>query len=271
MPDGGEARVALVQVLHLPARRLEEVRVDPLALRDAVGALEVPVAGARLVGDAPGPVEEPVHDEEVLAQPPLGEPDALEEAPPVELAPRAHVEEPVVVHLGDGVGEIERAGRALPRLLDDRAVVEDIGDSAHREVAAEGDGGTQEPLVHERLDEVVAVDEADPIAARDVDARVPSRREAAVRLVDDPDARVPRRVPVANRGAAVRGPVVDDDDLEVAMGLGEHAVEAAREVDLDVVDGDDDGDEGACGRAPNRIHHRAPSPAGSGSPAATRP
>ena len=74
--------------------------------------------------------------------------------------------------------------------------------------------------------QVVGIEERDPAAASLSQATVAGAGDAAVRLGDDAEARVGhRRQPF---GRAVGRAVVDDDELEVAPGLGEDALRRAR-------------------------------------------
>jgi len=57
----------------------------------------------------------------------------------------------------------------------------------------------------------------------------------------------PRSVEVARRWAPVRRAVVEEDDVDAVVVLGEHAVDAMRQVALHVVDGHHDGYEQALG------------------------
>ena len=88
-----------------------------------------------------------------------------------------------------------------------------------------------------RLHPVVAVQEQDPVARRPVDADVARRAQAAVLLVDDGQPSVPACLLVAQLARAVRRAVVDHDDLKVAVGLRDDAVQRLPEVGQHVVDG----------------------------------
>jgi hypothetical protein len=73
-------------------------------------------------------------------------------------------------------------------------------------------------------------------------------------VTDVTDPRVAGRVLRDDRGGAVGGRIVADEDDEVLDGLVEQRIERRRQKALAVVDGNTDGDEGRPGRG----HHRAP-------------
>lgn len=87
---------------------------------------------------------------------------------------------------------------------------------------------------------VVRVEQRDELASRVHEAEVPCRRHAAVGLVD-----VSHRPPVAFNHSAgvVRGSVVDDDDLDVAVALREHALDRRPDDPRSIVRRDYDTDE----------------------------
>lgn len=94
------------------------------------------------------------------------------------------------------------------------------------------------------LDRVVGVDKGNVGASSDGEAGVAGGREALVFLMDDFNTGVALFVDVAKFAAHVGGAVVDEDDLEMVIGLGKDGVDATLEELRDVIDGDDDGDEG---------------------------
>jgi hypothetical protein len=115
-------------------------------------------------------------------------------------------------------------------------------DVAGREVRAGLVERADEQLVGARRDDVVGVHEGDELAAGVLDAGVARGAQAAVLLAYDPEARVARGELLGERRAGVGRAVVDEDRLEVAVGLPGERVQAGRQVALDVVDGDDDAD-----------------------------
>ena len=92
------------------------------------------------------------------------------------------------------------------------------------------------------IDPVVGVDECDPFAGGQVHARVAGASLAFVPLRDDPDPGVARGEVAQDGERSVGAFVVDADDLDVAQRLCGQALQAAGQVALDVVDGDDDAD-----------------------------
>ena len=109
-------------------------------------------------------------------------------------------------------------------------------DGVERRVLAQEGSRPGEAVRHRH---VVGVVEGDPLAGRAREAEVPRARETAVSALDDGHAagvcaEHPRRV--------VGRAVVDDDDLEVLLGLREDAVEAFGEPAAAVVGRDDDRD-----------------------------
>jgi hypothetical protein len=73
------------------------------------------------------------------------------------------------------------------------------------------------------------------------------------RIHDEPDPRVHRGVALGDLAGAVVAPVVHDDVLEIAVRLGEHALDALLEVPRRVVERGDDADEGRVGHVPGRF------------------
>jgi len=103
------------------------------------------------------------------------------------------------------------------------------------------------------LPQVVGVQEGDEIAGGGGDARVARGRHAGVLPADVAQARV---APAADalRGV-VGGPVVDDDDLEALVGLGERAVDRLPHHAGTVIGWDHDGYLHGVLRPPSTRHH----------------
>jgi len=76
--------------------------------------------------------------------------------------------------------------------------------------------------------QVVVVDEGDEVAPGARDPEVPGPARPAVRPTEDLDARIAD--PLAERGAAVRAPVVDDEELEPGVRLRQDRVDGLDDV-----------------------------------------
>ena len=96
-----------------------------------------------------------------------------------------------------------------------------------------------------RLEGVVGVDEHQVLAAGRLRPSVAGRAQARVGLPDDLDPPIPADVRLHDVDAPVRRSVVDQDDLELRVGLRDEAVEAGRQIALHTVDRDDQADQGA--------------------------
>ena len=76
-----------------------------------------------------------------------------------------------------------------------------------------------QPLVHLRMDGVIRIDEPDIITGHVVQAGIPCPTLSAIlRTVDDLEAGILFRKPVAQQATAVGGAVVDQDDLQLLVG-----------------------------------------------------
>lgn len=93
------------------------------------------------------------------------------------------------------------------------------------------------------MDIVVTVDEGDEVASCEVETGVASAGETAVFLVNNFNAGVLLCENVAKLAAHIGRAVVDEDDFEVLVGLGEDGVNATLEEFGDIIDRDDNGDE----------------------------
>jgi len=97
-------------------------------------------------------------------------------------------------------------------------------------------------LQHEllRLPQVVGVQKRQKLAMRSFDARIPCCTRSCVCLV----VVVDRSAKFLNNGRGVIGrTVVNDNDVDRAIGLGQHAFDRLPHISLAVEDRDDDADE----------------------------
>ena len=81
-----------------------------------------------------------------------------------------------------------------------------------------------------RLQKIVAVREAQVFPRSCPQSRVFRRRRAAVLLVNDPNAAVPLGVGFADGAGIVGGAVVNKNDLQLVVVLGQNAVQALRQI-----------------------------------------
>ena len=68
-------------------------------------------------------------------------------------------------------------------------------------------------------------------------------RHHAVRLMDDGYPRIPFLPAVADGGGAVGGAVIDENDLQILVGLSDDGGDAYVQIFLDLIDGNDDGNQ----------------------------
>ena len=169
--------------------------------------------------------------------------------PPVELAvgrEETEAEDQVPEGLGIGVGTVQpgcEGSREVPGLGAVGGEGPVVGHGQHallRGLRMQG----QQPRQVVRLRPVVAVDKDDEIAPGCVQPRVPSGGDAAVGLVDHPDPGIPGRPGVAEGRGIVRGAIVDQQELEVPLGLGQHTLDALVQKGLGLKDRDDHADPG---------------------------
>ena len=92
-------------------------------------------------------------------------------------------------------------------------------------------------------EDIVAIHEADEGAARPIEAHVARRGRPLIALVNHRHPSIPLREVVADPGRGVAGSVVDDNDLEFAIGLCGNAVQALLKIRTHVVDSHDDADQ----------------------------
>ena len=135
---------------------------------------------------------------------------------------------------------------------DQRAVVVDqVPAVRHHGESGVGVQDLSLPAGEVGVQQVVGADHLHELAATELDGPVPVVRQGEhVVVVDQPDPRV--AAAADDLGGLVGARVVQDQDLEVGAGLGEHVPQRRGQVPLRLVGGDADGD----GR---RGHHRAPS------------
>lgn len=240
LPDEPEQPLVLGEHLEvLPARRAHRVALAALAVGHADPVDERDRAGRpqRLVDDHRVLVEAGGEGEAALA----------EEVEAVRLVP--HDREQVEQFGAFGDGEDLRAGRAehlrVPVALH-RAVPVGARVVEQHDVGAVGgvDALGDRPQ-RARCVAVVAVQEEQVLAPRQPRAVVAGRADTAVdRQMHRHHPLVAGRELVDDRRTPVRGAVVDDDHLEVAVRLVEDRLQTGAQVALHVVDGHDDAEAG---------------------------
>jgi hypothetical protein len=94
---------------------------------------------------------------------------------------------------------------------------------------------------------VIGIEEGDILPPRGQNARVARAGQPPVGLRQDADARIIK--PGADRHRAVLAAIVDNQQLEIAIGLRQHRLHRLRHIALDVVDRHNDGDFGV-----GRVH-----------------
>ena len=99
-----------------------------------------------------------------------------------------------------------------------------------------------------RMPQIVGIDRRDERSAPPRDAQVSRRRAATILLANQRHARVVAYKAPGNVGGAVGRPVVDDEHLDVAVGLGQHRAERLSQRPLGIEGRDDDGDQRICRR-----------------------
>ena len=85
------------------------------------------------------------------------------------------------------------------------------------------------------MDGVIAVHKADPVSHGLGHAPEPGGGNAAVFLVKDPDAGIPALPAVAQDPGAVRGAVIDQEDLQLGVGLPNQAADASVQILLNII------------------------------------
>ena len=97
-----------------------------------------------------------------------------------------------------------------------------------------------------RMHPIVAVHEADPLAVAvgkgPVDAGIPGSRQSPILLMNDIHANILLRIFITDRTAFVRTAVIHEDQFEVRKRLRKDAVNAAADIWLYIVYGDDNRD-----------------------------
>jgi len=96
-----------------------------------------------------------------------------------------------------------------------------------------------------RQEAVVGIEKREVLPGCELDRRIAGRSGATVLLARETDALA---VPLGDRPRVVLRAVVDDDDLDRAVGLGECAVDRLVEVEPGVVGRDQDADQVRGGR-----------------------
>ena len=96
------------------------------------------------------------------------------------------------------------------------------------------------PLVYN----IVAIDKGYVFPTSHLKPFVAGSRGTSIRLMEHRDARIAAGIVIANVPAPIGRTIIDDDDLDVAIGLRQHRVKASGKVGYRVIDGDDDGYQG---------------------------
>ncbi len=243
LPDQADGGDPVAQPLAVVAP-LGDGRGSALPFAPVVdgGAEHVHAGGGEVRGDG---------HRRVLVEDALGvaEPVLVPEGAPVDLVPGGAVGDQVR-DLGD-VGAQHGPGEGLA--VDRRRHPADRAEPGHVPGGEVGSGlvqGVDQQPVGVGRQRVVAVDEGQVLApgGDPQQARVACRAEPLVGLPVQAEAGVAGGEGVGDLRAAVGGPVVDQDHVEVLEGLFPDRVQALAQVGLDVVDGDDDGESGFHGR-----------------------
>ena len=106
----------------------------------------------------------------------------------------------------------------------------------------------QQHGVKVRLHQIVGVHKADVVPGDGVQPGVAGAGRTAVRLVDDPHPAVLRGQPVAQFAAAVGAAVLHQQQLQIVVGLGQHAAHRQRQQVFGVVHRHDNADLFFCSR-----------------------
>ena len=223
----------------------DRARLEP-PLRDGVPALAPPVevAGLRDDIDRGGHHVRRDRDADVLVQHARGEaePVRVPERPAPELVGDDPVREQrgLPADMGRLRGGLERGleHRGLPCL----AGLAEPQHVAGGEVRTGGPQGADQLLQRAVRQDVVAVDEHQELARGGGGAGVACLAETGVGLGQHPEPFVTCGQLAGDLSASVGGPVVDDEDVEVGVGLLRDGLQAVRQVLLDVVRGDDHAD-----------------------------
>jgi hypothetical protein len=135
-----------------------------------------------------------------------------------------------------------RRGVAAQRRKRHGNVIFDFGNrDAPSDVGAVLELALQKRLQRVGLYPIVGFNECDVPTGGNIQARVASGRESLGQLMNDSHSRVVRGIFLADRATAIRGPILDEEDLQSAVGLSDNAVDALPQVTLHLVDGNDDG------------------------------
>ena len=243
-------------------------------MADALGVLHVVVPGLP-DGNKHLGVLDVLHIEHQIFRPAhlAGKPDVVgqQQVPAVELVPQYAVKvRSGLVHqaAGEGVLVVHALGQktVFPHLggpghAHDAQVVLDLFQHLFGFAGPGGDhhfvgrdhkigavcfcGGGQ-MLGKVRVNVVVTVHKLDVLAAGKLQPQVAGVRHAGVGLVHQHDARVFSAEFLAHGQALVFGAIVQHDDFDVLPGLGTDALQAAGNVVLGVVHGQNDADERLC-------------------------
>ena len=188
-------------------------------MNDGTRALEVVVAGVVQAAGGLNPAENPIGPDLVLVVDTLAEGQSLQKAPAVELGADTdekilRQETPEALPPGEYPGFRFFAnvpGKGGGAVRGQKAALDHI-------CTGFSEGG-QHPFDKLCVAPVVAVHKADKFAGGALQTVVSGVGETAVGLVKDPDPRIPALPSVAKCPGAIGGAVVDQEDLEILMGL----------------------------------------------------
>lgn len=107
-----------------------------------------------------GTIKDFEHDKEIFAKLANGEAYAIEKLRFVELAPCTHIEQSISVHLCDCIGKVKYLIRLDICLWNDCTVIEYIINTAYSKNAVILLGCIKQLLIHEWLNEVIAIHKA---------------------------------------------------------------------------------------------------------------
>ena len=234
--DGGVFRVMALDKADALLRCIKgipQTLFGRSAMNDGARTLKIAVAGIIQPAYPLGAAEDPVSPEFVLMVDALAEGQVFQEAPAVELVP-------------DTDKEIlrQKPEKAFPTLIHP-AFRGEGGSFRLASVGAQigtfgqvGPGGQQLPEQHfhkMQVTPVVTVDKADILAVGVLQTVVSGIGQTAVFLVEDADPGIPALPAVAQDPGAVRGAVIDQEDLQLGVGLPNQAADASVQILLNIL------------------------------------
>lgn len=214
-------------------------------LGNRVVILIIIVAGQRGDGDFRTLEDEPISRADIFIETALGKTDQVEKLAGVELAPGGHRETVFAEHGAETLHSIEDLFLGMGGWLGGVSLIRvDFAEAADGQVEPVLVAEAMERINHFWPNRIVGIDESDPFAGGDFEAGVAGGGEALIRLMDDLNAGIFLREDVAEGSTHVGRAVVDEDDLEVRVDLATDGLDAALEDFRDVVNRDDDRDDG---------------------------